>query len=570
MEEAQIRVNNCDGITLDLSNLGLYFLPRLPKTLVVFKCSNNKLFELPDLPNIKELDCSVNKITSLPQLSNIKKLYCSHNELTFLPNMPNIQSLYCNDNKINILPPFFDNIEIFDCGRNDLLLLPVMPNIISLFCDYNKLTELPDFLLKIKKIKANNNNIVNIPELITLEHLECHNNKINKLPKLETLKYLNCCGNYIKHIKSYQNLEYLECCGNSIKELEDQPNLKKLLCFDNRIVELPRLNRIQEIDCRFNSLREYPDFPKIVKITCDKEIRNYEKEKKSELCFFKQNFKFQDIGIGGLDEILAPTFRRLFISRNYSTAMVNKLGIQHTKGLMLYGEPGCGKTLIARQIANILNAKIKIVNGPEIFNQWVGNSEENIRNLFKEAEEDYEKNKDNASIHIIIFDEIDSICGKRQSVDSGSKVAERVVNQLLTKIDGLSEINNIIVIGTTNRLDMIDPAILRAGRLGVHIEIKKPDKKGRTEILNIHLKTMIENNLLHKNIIIDELVELTDGFNGANLACFVRNTCSIAMEENINKDETKILITKQHFLKALDEMKETKEEDNTSYLFMYT
>lgn len=145
-----------------------------------------------------------------------------------------------------------------------------------------------------------------------------------------------------------------------------------------------------------------------------------------------------------------------------------------------------GKTLIARQIGKMLNGKEpKIVNGPEVLNKYVGASEENIRALFAEAEADQEAHKEYSELHVIIFDEIDAICKARGSVGGGSGVHDTVVNQLLTKIDGVDSLNNILLIGMTNRKDMLDEALLRPGRLEVQVEIGLPDDKGRLQILKV-------------------------------------------------------------------------------------
>lgn len=180
-------------------------------------------------------------------------------------------------------------------------------------------------------------------------------------------------------------------------------------------------------------------------------------------------------------------FRRAFASRVFPPSIVQRLGIKHVKGILLYGPPGTGKTLIARQIGKMLNGKEpKVVNGPEVLNKYVGQTEENIRNLFAEADAEYKEKGDDSDLHIIIFDEIDAICKSRGSVRDGTGVADTVVNQLLTKIDGVDALNNILLIGMTNRKDMLDEALIRAGRLEVHIEVGLPDEKGRLQILKIH------------------------------------------------------------------------------------
>jgi vesicle-fusing ATPase len=148
--------------------------------------------------------------------------------------------------------------------------------------------------------------------------------------------------------------------------------------------------------------------------------------------------------------------------------------------MILYGPPGTGKTLIARKISQVLNCnEPKVVNGPEIFDKFVGGSEENVRKLFAEAESEQQSKGDDSELHVIIFDEIDAICRKRGSTSGGTGVNESVVNQLLSKIDGVDSLSNILIIGMTNRLDMIDEALLRPGRFEIHLEIGLPDDKGR-------------------------------------------------------------------------------------------
>jgi vesicle-fusing ATPase len=180
------------------------------------------------------------------------------------------------------------------------------------------------------------------------------------------------------------------------------------------------------------------------------------------------------------------------------------MGMEHVRGMLLFGPPGCGKTLIARKIGAVLNAREpKIVNGPEILNKFVGASEENIRNLFKDAEEEQAEMGDDSELHIIIFDELDAICKSRGSSRDGTGVGDSVVNQLLSKIDGVDSLNNILIIGMTNRKDMMDEALLRPGRFEVHVEIGLPSEHGRLQILNIHTKKMRDNEFLGQDVIED-------------------------------------------------------------------
>ncbi len=185
---------------------------------------------------------------------------------------------------------------------------------------------------------------------------------------------------------------------------------------------------------------------------------------------------------------------------------------------------------MARQIGQMLNAKEpKIVNGPQILDKYVGESEANIRKLFAEAEEDEKRLGPNSGLHIIIFDEIDAICKARGSVAGNSGVNDTVVNQLLSKIDGVDQLNNILVIGMTNRRDMIDDALLRPGRLEVSIEIGLPKESGRVQILNIHTRKMRENGKLAKDVDVKSMAKVTKNFSGAELEGLVRAAQSCAL-----------------------------------------
>ncbi|EGZ22040.1 hypothetical protein PHYSODRAFT_488608 [Phytophthora sojae] len=263
---------------------------------------------------------------------------------------------------------------------------------------------------------------------------------------------------------------------------------------------------------------------------------------------FKPDFDFTKLGIGGLDKEFNDIFRRAFASRLFPTDVIQKLGIQHVRGMLLFGPPGCGKTLIARKISQALTAKEpKVVNGPEILDKFVGESERKIRELFSDARKDQEELGDESDVHIIIFDEIDAICKQRGSSRDGTGVGDSVVNQLLTQIDGVDSLNNVLVIGMTNRKDMLDEALMRPGRLEVQIEINLPDEKGRAQILKIHTDRAREKGALHPKVIADldncldpskfvsddpdykNLVQRTKNFSGAELEGLVRAATAHAL-----------------------------------------
>ena len=217
---------------------------------------------------------------------------------------------------------------------------------------------------------------------------------------------------------------------------------------------------------------------------------------------------------------------------------------------------------MARQIGKMLNAREpKIVNGPQILDKYVGESEANIRRLFADAEEEEKRMGSNSGLHIIIFDEIDAICKARGSVAGNSGVNDTVVNQLLSKIDGVDQLNNILVIGMTNRKDMIDDALMRPGRLGVQIEIGLPKESGRIQILNIHTCKMKANGKLGKDVDIDELAKITKNFSGAELEGLVRAAQSCALNRLVKASSKveldpdaaeKLIVSRSDFIHALD------------------
>lgn len=232
---------------------------------------------------------------------------------------------------------------------------------------------------------------------------------------------------------------------------------------------------------------------------------------------------------------------------------------------------------MARQIGKMLNAREpKIVNGPQILDKYVGESEANVRRLFADAEEEEKRLGPNSGLHIIIFDEIDAICKARGSVAGNSGVHDTVVNQLLAKIDGVEQLNNILVIGMTNRRDMIDEgkrifvvktdfqyftnsnnywnlpnlALMRPGRLEVQMEIGLPNEQGRLQILGIHTKRMRDYKKINPDVNLNELAVKTKNFSGAELEGLVRAAQSTAMNRLI-KAASKVEVDPEAVAKLL-------------------
>ncbi|MBI4043196.1 MAG: CDC48 family AAA ATPase [Candidatus Diapherotrites archaeon] len=227
-----------------------------------------------------------------------------------------------------------------------------------------------------------------------------------------------------------------------------------------------------------------------------------------------------------------------------------KMGIRPPRGILLYGLPGTGKTLLAKAIATESDANFISIKGPEVLSMWVGESEKAIRKIFKKARQ--------VAPVVVFFDEIDAIASVRGStMDSG--VGERVVNQLLTELDGVEALKDVVFVAATNRPDLIDPGLLRPGRIDKLIEVKAPDEKGRAEIFRIHLQAV--NVQSEKDALAVDLAKRTPGFTGADIQGLIREAALITLSENAMKVTP---VSRKHFDKALQKamptVQETEEE----------
>lgn len=223
--------------------------------------------------------------------------------------------------------------------------------------------------------------------------------------------------------------------------------------------------------------------------------------------------------IGGLDEVQGELKEMVEWPIDTPDAF-DRMGIDVPRGTLLYGLPGTGKTLLAKAVANESNANFISIKGPQIFNKFVGESEKAIRKMFSKARQ--------VAPCVLFIDEIDSIAPKRGgNTDSGS--TDRVVNQLLTELDGIEDLEGVVVIAATNRPDIIDPAVLRPGRIDRHVYIPVPDKKTRRKILDVHTKDMPMTD----DVDLDNLAEKTEQFVGSDIAAMTREAGMNALRKDI-------------------------------------
>ncbi|HUK75298.1 MAG TPA: CDC48 family AAA ATPase [Nitrososphaerales archaeon] len=266
------------------------------------------------------------------------------------------------------------------------------------------------------------------------------------------------------------------------------------------------------------------------------------------------NVKWEDIG--GLTSVKEELTEAVEWPLKYGKLFA-KGDVKPPKGILLYGPPGTGKTLIAKAVANESEANFISIKGPELISKWVGESEKGVREVFRKARA--------AAPCVIFFDEVDAIAPRRKSGETDSQVTERVVSQLLTEMDGLEELKGVVVLGATNRPDIIDEALLRPGRFDKILRIPPPDKEGRIEILKIHTK----KKPLAKDVDVAKLAELTEGYTGAELAA-AANAASIAAIKQFVKAHGKeaeagagdLTITMRDFEEAIKETRRKATPDS--------
>ncbi len=261
-----------------------------------------------------------------------------------------------------------------------------------------------------------------------------------------------------------------------------------------------------------------------------------------EVMVEKPNVRWDDIG--GLEKVKAQ-LREAVEAPLKHPEVFSGMGIRTPKGIMLFGPPGTGKTLLAKAVATESEANFIAVKGPEFFNKYVGESEKAVREIFKKARQ--------VAPCILFFDEIDAILSARGSRDD-SGVSQRIVNQFLAEVDGMQTLQNVLVIGATNRADMLDPAVLRPGRFDAVLFVPPPDRAARLEILKVHTRKMP----LAKDVNLERLADLTDGFSGADIEGLCREAAMAAVRNNWKVKPVEM----KHFDEALHEVRPSISPDD--------
>jgi transitional endoplasmic reticulum ATPase len=258
--------------------------------------------------------------------------------------------------------------------------------------------------------------------------------------------------------------------------------------------------------------------------------------------------------IGGLDTVKKELQEAVEWPLKYPD-LYDKIGYSMPKGILLYGPSGTGKTLLAKAVATESEANFISVRGPELLSKWVGESERGIREVFRRARQ--------ASPCVIFFDEVDALAPTR-GMGGDSMVTERVVSQLLTELDGVQSLHGVVVLAATNRIDIVDTALLRAGRFDKLIQTPLPDKAARKEILKIHMKGVP----IAKDVDVDRIIEMTEGLSGADMSLLTNTAVSIVLQgfiskypkpEDAKKHVDEAIVLMEHFMEAVKKVRSSRE-----------
>jgi transitional endoplasmic reticulum ATPase len=280
---------------------------------------------------------------------------------------------------------------------------------------------------------------------------------------------------------------------------------------------------------------------KITKQDFDEALRDVQPSAMREVLVQRPNVGWEDIG--GLQQVKEELAEAIEWPLKHANLFA-EANVEPPKGILLYGPPGTGKTMIAKAVAATSEANFISIKGPELISKWVGESEKGVREVFRKARQ--------AAPCVIFFDELDAVAPRRGGSEGDAHVTERLLSQMLTELDGLEDLKGVVVIGATNRPDIIDEALLRPGRFDRILEVPAPDKEARKHIFQIHTK----KKPLESDVNLDKLVEMTEGMTGADIAALVNAAAMTAIKEHVRqKSGSKLRISMRYFETALNKIK---------------
>jgi len=310
---------------------------------------------------------------------------------------------------------------------------------------------------------------------------------------------------------------------------------------------MPEIKKLKEEELT----KELLDKLEVTETDFEEAMRRVEPSAMREVLVEIPKVKWDDIG--GLKEVKEELIESVEWPLKYAKQFAD-VGIKPPRGMLLYGPPGAGKTLLAKAVASESSANFIVIKGPELLNKYVGESERGVRKVFKRARQ--------VAPAVVFFDEIESLTGTRGGMGGGSGVKESVVAQLLSEIDGVAELKGVVLIGATNRPDLIDQALLRPGRFEKLIYVPMPDSAARKEIFKVHTKGV----RLDKGVKLDPLVNKTDGYSGADIEAVVRKAGVLAIKDLVNRKVKVAKVTLKHFEAALEKVKPSvSKEDRNRY-----